>query len=209
MLRLSRWIPLFAVFVVLPVLAADDDPKKPNETDKKGEMKKDDKAPPAKPDAKPESKPAEKKYIESGSIVGKLKKIDTKSSELQLEIRSGRYSKTEELTLADDLHVMTKIPPETTGDDGKPKKVVGAELAKLKEPKHTGFFKSNVNELHAGQTIEVIFGRLKDTSAKKPASKDAKAKGDDKESLVVRVAILVDDKMVQSGKSKTPAKKSN
>src|SRR4051794_27394933 len=122
MRRCVRWIPLVAFVAILPALAADDEPKKPTDADKKGEMKKDDKGDlPAKPEPKPEPKQAKKEYTEVTTLDGVVKKIDSKSSEIHIEhmVGGGRYMnrKTEELTLADDAKFLTKIHPEVVGDD--------------------------------------------------------------------------------------------
>lgn len=209
----ARWMPLVAFSVCLPVLAADD-PKKPEAGDKKGDVKKDDtpdrKKDDKAPAAKPEPKPAEKKYVEGPPVVGRVRKIDSKTSELHVEVGFGRFAKVEEWTLADETKYMTRIHPETVDDNGKVKKIVGPELQKLRDTKFKDRFTSNVNEVQKGQLVEVVLGRVKESGPKKPV---VKGKADEKEGLVVvRVTIMSDDRPAPGkdrvrGEPKTPPKK--
>ncbi len=214
MRRCVCWLPTFALVACLPVLAADDEPKKPDAGNTKGEVKKSDSPVRAKdkqpvPATKAGSSPSAKKYVEGPTVYGRVKRIDSNKSELHVEVGYGRFAKVEELTLAEDVQYLTRIHPETVDDNGKVKKIVGPELQKLRVPKFKDRFASNANEIQKGQVVEVVLGRVKESGPKRPA---AKSKGGEKDVLVVvRVTIMSDDRAATGrggrGEPKGPPKK--
>jgi hypothetical protein len=182
-MRLTRWLSLIALLLALPA-AADDKPaaEKPSTTT------------PANKDAKDT-----KKYVPAGTLVGKLEGFTPATSEGSLEYRAGlgRYAKMEkmDLTFADEVKVWHKNPPEKIDENGNPKKLTPAELDKLKSHDRLtkGLYAGEMSDVHAGQQVQVVLGRLKD-APKKPAPKDKSAAPEKDFVYVTQIVILADEK---------------
>jgi hypothetical protein len=144
-----------------------------------------------KPAAKKDDKPAAKKYADVSQMTGKLDKFEAGKSELTIEYQSGigRYARKErtDYTLADEVKVWFKTPPEKIDADGNTKKMTPAELDKIKSKSGPtkGLYAGETSGLHAGQQVQIVISRLKD--APKP-------KAGEKEFLyVTQVMVLADD----------------
>ena len=173
----TRWAVTALFTLTLPVFA-DDKPSSPGTQ------------PPAKPEAK--------KYVEIGNMIGKLDKVTTASSEVTLEIRGvGRYARTEkkDLTLADDVKVWFKTPPEKIDENGNARKMTPAELDKAKSRSGVtrGLYAAEMANLHSGQQVQVILGKPKG-AVKKPAPKDKNAAPEPDFQYVTQIVVLADDK---------------
>ena len=140
-----------------------------------------------------------KKYVVVAQLPGKLEKVTPASSEGVLEYRSGfgRYAKTEkmDLTFADEVKVWFVNPPEKVDEEGNTHKMTAAELDKIKSKSGPtrGLYAGEMANLHAGQQVEVILGRLKD-APKKPASKEKGAAAEKEFIYVTQIVVRVDDK---------------
>jgi hypothetical protein len=140
-----------------------------------------------------------KKYIEIGKLQGKLDKVTPASSEGALEYRSGlgKYAKTEkmDLTFADEVKVWFVSPPEKVDEDGNTHKMTPAELDKIKSKSGPtkGLYAGEMANLHAGQQVDVILGKLKD-GPKKPPSKEKGAAAEKDFIYVTQIVVRVDDK---------------
>jgi hypothetical protein len=160
---------------------------------------------PVRADDKPTSPPPPstnkdvKKYTEVGKMNGKLDKVTTASSEGVLEYHSGlgRYAKTEkmDLTFADEVKVWFVTPPEKVDEDGNSRKMTPAELDKIKSKfgPTKGLYAGEMANLHAGQEVQIILGKLKD-GPKKPPPKDKNAAPEKEFEYVTQIVILKDDK---------------
>jgi hypothetical protein len=155
---------------------------------------------PADPKAPPATNSKEaKKYVEIRSLPGKLAKVTSDSSEAVLEYATGfgRYAKNEkmDLTFADEVKVWFKDPPEKVDEDGNSRKMTPAELDKIKSKSGPtkGLYAGEIANLHAGQQVQVILGKLKD-GPKKPAPKDKTAAPEKDFEYVTQIVILKDDK---------------
>ena len=177
---------LAALALAIPVLA-DDKPASPT-------------TPPANKDVK--------KYVTVNSVAGKLVKVDSGSSEVELEYHSGfgRYAKTEKtkITLADEIKVWFVTPPMKVDENGDSKKMTPAELDKIKSRSGPtkGLYAGDAANLHAGQEVRVVIGKLKD-APKKPASKDKDATAEKDFLFITQIVVTADDKAsTKSGKNK-------
>jgi hypothetical protein len=145
------------------------------------------------------SPPDAKKYVDAGSLAGKLAGINTTTSEAVLEYRSGsgRYAKNErkELTLADEVKVWFRTPPQRLDDDGNLKKFTPAELDKLKSKygPTKGLYAGELSDLRRGQMVTVALGKPKD-AVKKPAPKEKGAAPEKEFLYVTTVLVTVDEK---------------
>jgi len=154
--------------------------------------------PPANKDAK--------KYADAGSLNGKLTKVNTTTSEIIIEYRTGagRYVKTEakELTLAEEPKVWFKAPPFRLDDDGNLKKWTPAELDKIKgkSSQTRGLYAGELSDLRSGQMVSVALGKPKD-AVKKPAPKE-KGVAPDKEFVYVTTVIVTVDEKPKPDKKK-------
>jgi hypothetical protein len=184
--RAARWIGLLALVVALPALAADD------KQDEKKEEKKST-SPPAKSSIfAPPEKSDRYKYQVVNAVVGKVDKVDVKAQELTIEVRGYRRTDKVDLTLAEDVKVRTKNPPEHLDENGKPKKLSPEELRKLKgnDPKVPGYA-AEPGALQKGQTVQVTLSRLRDAPKK---SSQAKDKAEKEQLYVTMVEILSEDR---------------
>ena len=150
-----------------------------------------------------------KKYVVVAELPGKLNKLDPASSEGELEYRAGigRYARTDRatITFADDVKVWLVKPPEKIDENGNAHKMTPAELDKIKS-KHgptKGLFAGEMANLHAGQQVQVVLGRLKGVT-KKPVTKDKAAAGEKDFIYVTQIVILSDDRSTRSRKSNSP-----
>jgi hypothetical protein len=149
-------------------------------------------------ESQPPNKDA-KKYVDAGTLNGKLTKVDTTTSEIIIEYRTGagRYVKTEakELTLADEPKVWFKTPPLRLDDDGNLKKWKPAELDKIKGKSNQtrGLYAGELSDLRSGQMISVALGKPRD-AVKKPAPKDKSAVAEKEFVYVTTVVVMVDEK---------------
>jgi hypothetical protein len=140
-----------------------------------------------------------KKYVEDRKMVGKLEKVTLDSSEAVLEYRYGlgKYAKNEKMDLnfADEVKVWFVTPPEKVDENGNSRKMTPAELDKIKSKSGPtkGLFTGEMANLHAGQQVQVILGKLKD-GPKKPTSKDKTAVPEKEFEYVTQIVILSDDK---------------
>jgi hypothetical protein len=168
-----RWPGLLALALALPAAA-------------------DDKTGPAKPGDKDA-----RKYDKVGQLFGKIAGVNAATSELTVEyqVGLGRYAKTDkkELTLANEVTVWYKNPPEKPDEDGKMKKLSPAELDKLKSKygPTKGLYAGEATDLRRGQQVELVLGRPKD-APKKPAPKD-KAAAKEAEFVYVTQVVIVTD----------------
>jgi hypothetical protein len=140
-----------------------------------------------------------KKYVDVGSLAGKLQKVNTTTSEMVVSYRAGlgRYVKNEkkELTLADTATVWFKAPPQRIDENGDPKKFTPAELDKMKSKSGPtkGLYAGELADLHPGQQVVIVLGKEKG-AVKKPAAKDKGAAAEKEYVYVTRVVVAVDDK---------------
>jgi hypothetical protein len=168
-----RWSGLLALALVLPALG--DDKTGPN---------------------KPGDKDA-RKYDRVGQLFCKVLGVNPATSEMTVEyqVGLGRYARMDkkELTLANEVTVWYKNPPEKPDEDGKMKKLSPAELDKLKSKygPTRGLYAGEATDLRRGQQIELVLGRPKD-APKKPASKD-KAAAKESEFIYVTQVVIVTD----------------
>ncbi len=172
----AGFIGLFALSVALPV-SADDAPGS-NTT------------PPAPKDTK--------KYVDVNKMIGKLDKVKAASSEAVLEYRSGlgKYGKTEkmDLTFADNVKVWFSTPPEKIDENGDSRKMTPAELDKIKSRSGPtrGLYAAEMANLHAGQQVQVVLSKLKETT--KPAPKDKNAAPEKEFLYVTQIVVTYDPK---------------
>ncbi len=151
---------------------------------------------PALADDKPADKDA-RKYDVVNRVIGKIGGVNPATSEMTFEYQAGlgRYAKMrkDDLTLANEVKVWYKNPPEKPDEDGKLKKLPPAELDKLKSKygPTRGLYAGEVADLRPGQQVEVTIGRPKD-AAKKPAPRDKSAAAEKEFLYVTQVVILVD-----------------
>jgi hypothetical protein len=138
-----------------------------------------------------------KKYADAGTFAGKLAKVNTTTSEIWLEYRTGagRNVKTEgkDFTLADEPKVWFRTPPQRLDDDGNPKKLTPAELKKMmsKSGPTRGWYAGELADLHPGQMVTLVLGKPKD-AAKKPAPKE-KGVAPEKEFVYVTAVLVTAD----------------
>lgn len=147
-------------------------------------------APPANKNAK--------KYVDVGSLQGKVEKVNPTTSDLEISYRGiGRNARTErmELTLADDVKVWFANPPEKYDDDGKSKKLSKEELDKIKSKygPTKGLFAGELTDLRPNQMVKVTIGKPKE-SARRPAPKEKGAAAEKEFQYVTAVVVLVDAK---------------
>jgi hypothetical protein len=169
-----RWAAAALFTLAIPALA-DDKPSTPSSPA------------PAKPEAK--------KYVEIGKMVGKLDKVTTASSEITLEI-PGRYrSDKKDLTLADDVKVWFRTPPEKIDENGNSRKMTPSELDKAKSRSGAtkGLYAGDMTNLRSGQQVQLVLGKPKD-AVKKPAPKDKNAAPEPDFQYVTQIVVLSDEK---------------
>src|SRR5436309_193905 len=131
-----RWAGWVCLAAALPALARDDAKQDPPKDAPKAPPRSSILAPPAPEKEKP-------KYVVLAKQKAMVTKVDAKELTLQVSYPVtqgiGRYARTSEkkddLTLAEDVKVFSKSPPEQIGEDGKAKKPSPAELAKLRDRK--------------------------------------------------------------------------
>ena len=150
---------------------------------------------PAAAEDKPAPPPV-KKYVDAGSLQGKLERVNTTTSEMVISYRGvGQNARTEhqELTLADDVKVWFKTPPERVDESGNPKKLTPAELDKIKSKygPTRGLYAGELSDLHNGQQVVVALGKPKD-AVKKPAPKQ-KGVAPEKEFIYVTAVVVTVD----------------
>jgi hypothetical protein len=168
----SCWAGLLGLLLALPV-AADDKPASPSNKDAK-------------------------KYVDVGSLQGKLEKVNPTTSEMTISYRGiGRYARTEnlELTLADGARVWFVTPPQKLDEEGNLKKLSKEELDKMKSKSGAtkGLYAGELTDLRPGQQVKVAIGKLKE-AMKRPAPKDKGAVPEKEFQYVTAVYVIVDTK---------------
>jgi hypothetical protein len=165
----TRWAAAALFALSLPAFADDKTPTQP------------------KPDAK--------KYVEIGNVAGKLNKVTTASSEITIEIPMRGRSERKDYTLADDVKVWFRTPPEKIDENGNSRKMTPAELdkAKSRSGPTKGLYAGELTNLRGGQQVQIVLGKPKD-AVKKPAPKDKNAAPEPDFQYVTQIVVLSDDK---------------
>jgi hypothetical protein len=153
---------------------------------------------PASPTTPPANKDV-KKYVTVNTLTGKLDKVNSATSEGVLEYQSGlgRYAKTEKMdvTFADEVKVWFVTPPTKVDENGDSRKMTPAELdkAKSRSGPTKGLYAAAMANLHSGQQVQLVLGKLKD-GPKKPAPKDKTAPPEKEFLYVTQIVVTADDK---------------
>jgi hypothetical protein len=161
-------------------------------------------------DDKPPGSPpsAAKKYVQVGTMAGKLTKVTTESSEAVLEYRTvGRYAKTEkmDLTFADEVKVWFVKPPERIDENGDVKKLSSAEIDKIKSRSGPtkGLYAGEMADVHSGQTVQVVLSKPKD-AVRKPVTRDKNAPAEKEFVYVTQIVVTADEKPPAAAEKKKP-----